>query len=109
MACSPLFSRPGAVLMSAHDGGIDHHVFVVMVACQQFENAPKDTAFGPAPVTLVDDLPITEPRRQITPRYTGLVALRHCIHKQPVICCRPTHMTLPARQKILAPLPLVVA
>jgi hypothetical protein len=26
------FSRAGAVLMSAHDGGIDHHVFVVVIA-----------------------------------------------------------------------------
>jgi hypothetical protein len=25
--------------MRAHDGGVDHHVFVVMIARQQLENA----------------------------------------------------------------------
>ena len=34
IACSPFFSRPGAMLVSAHDGGVDHHVFVVMIARQ---------------------------------------------------------------------------
>jgi hypothetical protein len=29
-----VFSRPGAMLVSAHDGGVDHHVFVVMIARQ---------------------------------------------------------------------------
>jgi hypothetical protein len=42
--CSPFFSRTGAVLMRAHDGGVDHHVFVVMIARQQLENAFENWA-----------------------------------------------------------------
>jgi hypothetical protein len=26
--------------MRAHDGGVDHHVFVVAIACQQLETKP---------------------------------------------------------------------
>jgi hypothetical protein len=32
IAGASLFSRTGAVLMSASDGGSDHHVFVVVLA-----------------------------------------------------------------------------
>src|SRR3984893_12268219 len=32
IARAPFFSRTGAVLMSAYDGGIDHHIFVVAIA-----------------------------------------------------------------------------
>src|SRR5712691_7893269 len=39
-----VFSRASAVLMSAHDGGIEHHVFVVGVACQQLENSLENAA-----------------------------------------------------------------
>jgi hypothetical protein len=39
IACSPFFSCAGAMLVSAHYGGIDHHIFVVVIAGQQLENA----------------------------------------------------------------------
>jgi hypothetical protein len=61
------FSRASAVLMRAHDGGVDHHVFVVAIACQQLENAIKSAALRPPAETLVYDLPVAETRGQITP------------------------------------------
>jgi hypothetical protein len=41
-----LFSRTGAVLMGTHYGGIDHHVFVVMIFGQQLENVFEDPPFA---------------------------------------------------------------
>jgi hypothetical protein len=41
------------MLMSPHDSGVEHHVFVVMVAGQQPENALENAALGPSAKTLV--------------------------------------------------------
>ena len=46
IACSPFFFVRGAVLMGAHDDGIDHHVFIVVVAGQRFENALENALFA---------------------------------------------------------------
>ena len=42
------FSRAGAMLMRAHNGGIDHHVFVVVITRQRLENTLKNPAFRPS-------------------------------------------------------------
>ena len=39
IACAPFFFVRRPMLVSAHDGGVDHHVLVVVVARQQLENA----------------------------------------------------------------------
>src|SRR6267154_1360390 len=55
-----LFLRPGAMLVRPDNGGIDHHVFVVVIACQQLENALENPALGPPVEALVDDFPASE-------------------------------------------------
>src|SRR5467141_1395061 len=43
------FSRTGAMLVSAHDGGVDHHVLVVVIAGQKLENTiekPRSSPIG---------------------------------------------------------------
>jgi len=55
------------MLMSAHDGGVDHHVFVVGIACQQLENALENAALRPSAKALVHNLPVAKSRVQITP------------------------------------------
>src|SRR5712671_4464109 len=57
------FSRTGAVLMSAHDGGVDHHVFVVVIAGQQLENTVENPALRPSAETLMDRFPVAETLR----------------------------------------------
>ena len=61
------FSCPGTVLVSAHDGGIDHHVFVVVIARQLLENALENSALRPSTKALMNDLPIPKALRQIAP------------------------------------------
>src|SRR5260370_40726299 len=54
MACAPFFSRAGAVLMSAYNGGVDHHVFVVVIAAQQLKNTLENPALRPSAEPLMD-------------------------------------------------------
>jgi hypothetical protein len=60
MACAPFFLRAGAVLVSAHNGGIDHHIFVVMILGQQLENTFEDSALCPPAEPLVDRFPMAK-------------------------------------------------
>jgi hypothetical protein len=97
------------MLMSAHDGGIDHHVFVIGVACQQIENSIKNAAFRPSAKALMHDLPVTETRGQITPGNARPISVKNRTNKQPIVRCIATHVTFTPGQKILDPLPLVVS
>src|SRR6516164_5670526 len=103
------FSRASAVLMSAHDGGVNHHVFVSGVARQKVENSLENSGFCPSAVALMYDLPVAETRRQVTPGNSGSIPIKNCIDEQSVVRCGASDMTFSARQKILDPLPLVVS
>ena len=95
--------------MGAHDRGVDHHVLVVRGTRQYLENALENPALGPSVEALVDDLPIPEALRQIAPRDTRPVSVQNCIDEQSIVDRGATDMALPSRQKILDPIPLVVA
>jgi hypothetical protein len=95
--------------MSAHNGGVDHHVFVIGVARQRLENPLKNPALRPATETLMHALPIAEALRQIAPRHTGSEPVQNCFNEQPIIRRRASDMAFATRQNILDPIPLVVA
>ena len=95
--------------MRAHDGGVDHHVFVVAIACQQLENAIKSAALRPPAETLVYDLPVAETRGQITPGNPGSVSVKNRIDEQPVVRGIAADVAFTAGQKIFDPFPLVVS
>ena len=103
------------MLVSAHDGGVDHHVFVVVIARQLFENALENPALirsarpSPPAEPLVDDFPITETLRKVAPRNASSVPEKNGLHKQPIVGRRAAHMSFSAGQKILDPIPLVIA
>ena len=86
--------------MSAHDGGVDHHVLVVVITRQQLENALENPALGPSAEALVDDLPIPETLRQIAPRDTSPIAVQDCIDEQSIVGRGAADMALTSRQKI---------
>ena len=93
----PFFSRPGAMLMGADDGGVDHHVFLVVICRQHLENVLENTAFAPSPEAPVRRLPIAEPFRKIAPRDAGAVAIQHRLYEGHVRRC-PADMAFAARQ-----------
>ena len=55
------------------------------------------------------DLRGAETRRQITPRDSCSISVKQRIDEQPVVRCIATYMAFSAGQKILDPLPLIVA
>ena len=95
------------MLMGPHDGAIDHRVFVVGVRAQA--RARTDAALGPLTEPGMHRLPRAEPLRQVAPRDAGAVAEQHCLDEQPIVLRRHTDVALTAGQKILDPIPLVVA
>src|ERR1035437_8370410 len=95
--------------MSAHDGGIDHHVFVVVVACQQLENSLENAALGTSTEALVHDLPVPETCRQVTPGDPRSIPVKNGFDIQPIVGCIAADMAFTAGQKIPDPCPLVVS
>jgi hypothetical protein len=97
------------MLVSAHDGGVDHHVFVVVIAGQEPENPLENAALGPSVEALIDDLPIAKALRQIAPRNAGAKPEENGFDEQAIVRRPTAHMALAAGQNIFDPIPLVVA
>ncbi len=105
---TPFFSRPGAMLMGADDGGVDHHVFIIVISRQHLEDTFENVAFAPPPEAPVRVLPIAEALGKIAPGNAGAIAIQNRLDKAPVVDRRPAHVAFSARQKILDPTPLVI-
>jgi hypothetical protein len=97
------------MLMRAHDGGIDHHVLVIVIARQQLENTLENPTLRPTAKALIDDLPIAKTLGEITPGNPGSISIENRFNEQPIIRRRAPDMAFPARQNILDPIPLVIA
>ena len=97
------------MLMSAHNGGVEHHVFTVVIAGQQLKNALENAAFCPSTKSLMHYSPITKARRQITPRDACPVSVKNGFDKQSVVCRGTTDMSFTPGQKILDLIPLIVS
>src|SRR5258708_6148645 len=97
------------MLVCAHDSGIDHHVFVIGIACQQLENTLENPALGPPAEGLVDDFPTPERRRKTTPGDGSPILEKKVFDEQPIIRRCAPDMTFTGGEKILDPIPLVVA
>jgi hypothetical protein len=69
------------MLMSTHNGGVDHHVFVVGIAGQKLENALENAALCPSAKALIYDFPVTETRWQITPGNSRPISVKHRINE----------------------------
>jgi hypothetical protein len=94
--------------MGAHDGGIDHHVFVVVITRQRLENAFKNPAFRPSIEALIDNLPIAKAPRQIAPGDPGSKAIENRFDEQSIVRRGASHVTFAARQKVFDPIPLII-
>jgi hypothetical protein len=97
------------VLVSAHDGGVDHHVFVVVIPRQQLENTLENSALRPPIKTLIDDFPVTKALGQITPRNTSSVSVENRFDEQSIVRRSASHVAFSARQKAFDPIPLIIA
>ena len=109
IACSPFFLAPRRYADARARWWRRHHIFVVVIARQLLENALKNPTLRPPAKALVDDLPIAETLREIAPRNAGSISVENGFDEQPIIRRRAADMTFAAGQKILDPIPLIVA
>jgi hypothetical protein len=106
---SAIFLGAGAVLMSAHNGAVDHRVIVVGSLGQMLKDALPDTGFGPAGKAAVHVFAVAEALRQVAPGDTGAIAVEYGVDKQTVVRSGHANRTGPTRQQVLDPVPLVIA
>jgi len=94
--------------MGAHDGRIDHRVFVVGIRGQMLEHPLPDARLGPAGKARMNRLPVSEPLRQVPPGHAGPISVQNRLDKQTIVLGGYAHISLTSRQQILDPLPFVV-
>jgi len=95
--------------MGAHDGAVDHRVFVIAVSRQHLKQLFPHATLGPAGKSRVNLYRIAKALRQVSPGNAGAIPLEHGFHKQPVILGRDPDMAGAARQYILDPSPLIIS
>ena len=89
--------------MSPYNSGVDHHVFVVVIAGQHIEDACKNSILRPPAEALVNDFPVTEPLRQIAPGNAGAIAIENSFNEQSIVRGRAADMAFAARKKVFDP------
>jgi hypothetical protein len=104
-----IFFRASAVLVGTHNGTIQHRIFVVGVGGDILKDPLPDSRLRPSAEPTVHVLPIAETRWQVTPGNPSAIPIEHRFDKQTIVGGRHVDRTGSARQKILDPVPLVVA
>jgi hypothetical protein len=94
--------------MGAHDGRIDHRVFVVGIRGQMLEHALPNARLGPTGKARMNRFPRPEALRQVPPRHAGPITVQNRLDKQTVILGGRAHIPLTSKQQILDPIPFVV-
>jgi hypothetical protein len=87
------------MLVRAHNGGLNDHVFVVMFTRQQLENTLENSILRPSTEALMHDLPIAKTLREIPPGNAGSISVENGFHEQSIVGCSPSHMTFAADQQ----------
>jgi len=103
-----LFLCASTVLMRPHDRAVDHGVLIVRIARQHLIQLLPHAALGPARKSRVNLDRVPETLRKVSPRYPGAISIKDRLHKQPIVLGGHSDVTLPARQYILDPVPLIV-
>ncbi len=97
------------MLMRPDNCAVDHHVFVVVISGQMTKYPFDDTAFTPAAQTPVHVFPVPETGRKVTPWNACTIAMQHPLYEQTVVRRSAADITFTTGEKILYPLPLVIA
>src|SRR5579871_3225600 len=80
-----LFLGAGAMFVGAHNGAVDHRVFVVGVCGEMLKNPLPDTAFGPTAEPQMHLCPLAETLGQIAPWHASTITVQHCLDEQPIV------------------------
>ncbi len=97
------------MLMLPDNGAVDHRVFVVVISGQITKYPFDHTAFTPAAQSPVHVFPVPETGRKVAPWNACTIAIQHSFYEKAVVCSSASDMTLTTGEKVLYPLPLVIA
>ncbi|RFP03590.1 hypothetical protein BGC30_05735 [Novacetimonas hansenii] len=97
------------MLMRPDNRAVDHHVFIVVIGRQITKYLFDDAAFTPAAQTPVHVFSVTETGRKVAPWNTRAIAIQHRLHEQTVVHRSAADIAFSTGEKILYPLPLVIA
>jgi hypothetical protein len=86
------------MLMGAHDGAVDHRVFVVGIRGKILKHPLPDTSLRPSAEAPMHLDPVAKPLRQIAPRHPGPVVVQHGLDEPLAILRRDTDSALTSRQ-----------
>jgi hypothetical protein len=95
--------------MGAHNGAVDHRVFIVGVSRKMLENPSPDSVFRPAAEASMDNFPVAEAYRQVAPGPPVAVPVGRRLDKQTVVRRGHAAMTLLSGQQRPDTLPLVAS
>ena len=85
------------MLMSAHDGAVDHGVFVVRIGREKLEQPAPHTALCPSAEAGMDCLPSAEALGQVAPWDASSIAVDHGIDEQTIVPGGRANVTLASR------------
>jgi hypothetical protein len=97
------------MLMSTHDGAVDHRIFIVGVGREMLKNSLPDALYGPTTEPPMDVFPVAVPFGQVAPRHTWAIPKKHPVDKQAVVRRRHAAMAFLSWKQPANPLPLIVA
>jgi hypothetical protein len=97
------------LLVSPHDGPVDHRVFVVGISCEMLKEAFPYPGFGPAAEPPVRVLPVPEALRQVAPLDSRALSIQSRLDEAAIVAGGDTDITWLAGKQILDPSPLIVA
>ncbi len=103
------FLSPGAVLVSAHNGTVDHRIFVVGIGREMLEDPLPDSRLRPLAEAPVHVFPIPGAFQQIAPEYPGPIAVQHRFDEPPVVDRGHANPTLAPRKQVPDAVPLIIA
>jgi len=95
--------------MGAHNGAVDHGIFIVGIGGQLLKDPLPNSGFGPPGEARVHLLPRPKAVRKITPGKTSAITVEHRLDEQPVVARGYSDVALTSGQLVLDPVPLVVA
>ncbi len=109
LSSEPLFAARGRLLVSAHDGRVDHQVLILFVRHKVGENALPDTRSRPAHEPRMHALVLAVTLRKIMPTGPRTKHPRYSVDELAIVRCSTANMLHSARKRVLDPLPLPFA
>src|SRR5690348_81776 len=97
------------MLVSPHNGAVEHRVFVVGVGSQVFKQAQPHALLGRAAEAPMSLLPVAESLRQVAPGNSGAVSVKDGLNESAIITGGYADISRFSGEQVLDSCPLIIA